>query len=487
MSYIFKRLCARKPTADIAAELNASEYKHPLTAFDLTMLGVGAIIGAGIFVLTGKAARENAGPAIMLSFVISGFVCAFACLCYAELGSTLPVSGSAYSFTYAALGEVLAWIVGWDLMLEYMVSGATVASSWSAYLDIFIAGLVGRERIFDPRYANAPFVWLETGDVPGKDAGFYMNVVTCLDGSECQAYFNIPAFVIVIALTILLCYGMRESSTVNNILVAIKMGVCVVFILAGIKFIDPANYSPFIPPRTRSWPLWCKWCLPSIVFYVSVSAVLTGMVHYTRLDLAAPVGQALIDVGLPALAVVISFGVVCGLISVLLTSLIGQPRIFYSMAYDGLLPPFFARMDPKTGTPYTATIVSGVLCAFLSGLLPVDLLGNITSVGTLAAFFLVSVSTLVLRITEPDLPRAFRIPGGFWIGGMLIPSLSAIFSAALFSQASITSVSRVFIWMGLGLIIYVCYGYHHSVIGRQMAGKLKMSGNHPIVFSPYKA
>ncbi|KAH6574918.1 hypothetical protein BASA60_005264 [Batrachochytrium salamandrivorans] len=192
------------------------------------------------------------------------------------------------------------------------------------------------------------------------------------------------------------------------------------------------------------------------VFYVSVSAVLTGMVHYTRLDLAAPVGQALIDVGLPALAVVISFGVVCGLISVLLTSLIGQPRIFYSMAYDGLLPPFFAKMDPKT-------------------------------VGTLAAFFLVSVSTLVLRITEPDLPRAFRIPGGFWIGGMLIPSLSAIFSAALFSQASITSVSRVFIWMGLGLIIYVCYGYHHSVIGRQMAGKLKMSGNHPIVFSPYKA
>ncbi|KAH6574917.1 hypothetical protein BASA60_005263 [Batrachochytrium salamandrivorans] len=150
MSYIFKRLCARKPTADIAAELNASEYKHPLTAFDLTMLGVGAIIGAGIFVLTGKAARENAGPAIMLSFVISGFVCAFACLCYAELGSTLPVSGSAYSFTYAALGEVLAWIVGWDLMLEYMVSGATVASSWSAYLDIFIAGLVGKERIFDP-------------------------------------------------------------------------------------------------------------------------------------------------------------------------------------------------------------------------------------------------------------------------------------------------------------------------------------------------
>ncbi|KAH6574650.1 hypothetical protein BASA62_002360 [Batrachochytrium salamandrivorans] len=486
MSYIFKRLCARKPTADIAAELNASEYKHPLTAFDLTMLGVGAIIGAGIFVLTGKAARENAGPAIMLSFVISGFVCAFACLCYAELGSTLPVSGSAYSFTYAALGEVLAWIVGWDLMLEYM----------------------------------------KAGDVPGKDAGFYMNVVTCLNGSECQAYFNIPAFVIVIALTILLCYGMRESSTVNNILVAIKMGVCVVFILAGIKFIDPANYSPFIPPEQghghygasgvfqasvilffsyigfdgitataqeaanpqRDLPIAIIASLAiCTVFYVSVSAVLTGMVHYTRLDLAAPVGQALIDVGLPALAVVISFGVVCGLISVLLTSLIGQPRIFYSMAYDGLLPPFFAKMDPKTGTPYTATIVSGVLCAFLSGLLPVDLLGNITSVGTLAAFFLVSVSTLVLRITEPDLPRAFRIPGGFWIGGMLIPSLSAIFSAALFSQASITSVSRVFIWMGLGLIIYVCYGYHHSVIGRQMAGKLKMSGNHPIVFSPYKA
>ncbi|EGF80199.1 hypothetical protein BATDEDRAFT_11387 [Batrachochytrium dendrobatidis JAM81] len=480
MSHFFKRLAARKPVELTCEEINKSEYKRALTAFDLTMLGVGGIIGAGIFVLTGKAARENAGPGIVISFIISGIVCSLACLCYAELGSTLPVSGSAYSFTYAALGEVLAWIVGWDLMLEYLVGAATVAVGWGVYLDIFIAG-------------------------------FHMNHLTCLDGSECTPYFNIPAFVIVLLLTIVLCYGVRESTRINNILVFVKMIVCAVFVFAGIKFINPANYVPFVPPEQghgrygasgifqgsvavffayigfdavtttaqeaanpqRDLPIGIIGSLAiCTVFYVAVSAVLTGMVNYSTIDLSAPVGQALIDVGLPVLAVIVSFGVICGLTSVMLVSMLGQPRIFYSMAYDGLLPEVFSRMHAKTGTPYVATIVSGVVCALLAGLLPVDLLGNLTSVGTLSAFFLVSVSTLVLRITEPDLPRKFEIPGGFWFGGIFIPFLSAFFSIALFSQAAVSSISRVFIWMAIGLVIYLCYGYRNSKLGKSLSGKM---------------
>ncbi|KAJ8326436.1 hypothetical protein BDV3_005958 [Batrachochytrium dendrobatidis] len=514
MSSIFKRLSARKPIHSVSEEVNTSEYKRPLTAFDLTMLGVGAIMGAGIFVLTGKAARENAGPAIILSFVISGFVCAFACLCYAELGSTLPVSGSAYSFTYAALGEVLAWIVGWDLMLEYLVGAAAVAVGWTGYLDIILGGFAGRERLFDPRFVNAPFVWLEEGDVSGKSMGFHMNMVQCPGDTECQAFFNFPAFIIVIVLSALLCMGIRESSWLNNTLVFLNLTVCSVFILSGIKFINPANYSPFIPPEQghghygmsgvfqgsitvffayigfdavtttaqeaanpqRDLPIGiCASLAICTVFYVAVSAVLTGMVHYSTIDLTAPVSQALIDVGMPVLAVIISCGILSGLSSVLLVSLIGQPRIFYSMAYDGLFPAVFATMDQKKGIPYVATIVSGIVCAFLAGLLPVDLLGNLTSVGTLSAFFLVSVSTLVLRITEPDLPRKFEIPGGFWFGGIFIPFLSAFFSAGLFSQATVASIGRVFIWMAVGLVLYACYGYHHSKLGRQMSGKMTLS------------
>ncbi|KAJ8326438.1 hypothetical protein BDV3_005960 [Batrachochytrium dendrobatidis] len=511
MTQFFRRLVARKPVHDIGEEINKSEYKRALTAFDLTMLGVGCIMGAGIFVLTGKAARQNAGPAITISFLISGFVCSLACMCYAELGSTLPVSGSAYSFAYAALGEVLAWIIGWDLMLEYLVGSALVAVGWSVYLDIFVAGLFGKERIFDPRIAQAPFVWHEANEIPGKGAGFYMNVVECLDGSQCQTFVNIPAAVAILLLTILLCFGVRESSRVNNILVFMKLIVCAVFVLTGIKFINPANYSPYVPPETshghyglsgifqgsvsvfaayvgfdavtttaqeaanpqRDLPIGIIGSLTICsVFYIAVSAVLTGMVHYSEIDMAAPVGQALIDVGLPVLAVIISFGVICGLTSVMLVLMIGQPRIFYSMSKDGLLPALFSKMNPKTGTPLQATIVSGTFCALLAGFLPVDMLGNLTSVGTLSAFFIVAVSTFVLRITEPDLPRKFQIPGGKYIGGMVVPLLAALISAGLFSQASPASMLRVFIWMAIGLVVYFCYGYHHSVLGRQISGKL---------------
>ncbi|KAL2913942.1 hypothetical protein HK105_206533 [Polyrhizophydium stewartii] len=506
MSHFFRRIVARKPIDSVQKEINEAEYKRPLTAWDLTLMGIGGIIGAGIFVLTGKAAAKNAGPGIIISFVISGIVCVFACLCYAELGSTLPVSGSAYSFTYAALGELLAWIVGWDLMLEYLVGSATVAVGWAAYLDIFVSGLVGKNHIFDQRWSSAPFVWIE--GTPNVTDGFYLNKVKCLDGSECQAVFNIPAFVIVIAITILLVSGIREAAWVNNTMVIIKLVVTVMFILTGIKFINNANYTPFVPPNEgkgqyglsgifeasvsvffayigfdavtttaqeaanpqRDLPIGIIGSLGiCTILYIAVSSVLVGMVPYRSIDLKAPVGQALIDVGLPAMAVIISFGALVGLTSVMITLMIGQPRIFYSMAYDGLLPPVFSRIHPKFGTPYITTIFSGTLCALLAGLLPVDLLGNLTSVGTLSAFFLVSVSTLVLRVTQPDLPRKFQIPGGFWFGGVIVPFLSAFFSAGLFSQATVASIARVFIWMAIGLVIYFSYGFWHSKVGLEIA------------------
>ncbi|KAL2913953.1 hypothetical protein HK105_206544 [Polyrhizophydium stewartii] len=508
MSSFFRRIVARKPIESVEREINETEYKRPLTALDLTAIGIGGIIGAGIFVLTGRAAKKNAGPGIILSFVFSGIVCALACLCYAELASTLPVSGSAYSFTYASLGELLAWIVGWDLMLEYLVGAATVAVGWGVYLDIFFAGIAGKDALFDPRYSSAPFVWIE--NTANVTDGFYMNKVPCGVGSDelCQAYFNIPAFLIIIILTLLLVLGIREAAWVNNTMVAIKLIVCLVFIFAGIKYIKNENYTPFVPPNEgkgkyglsgvfdgavtvffayigfdavtttaqeaanpqRDLPIGIIGSLAvCTVLYIAVSAVLVGMVHYPDIDASAPVGRALIAVGLRPLSVVISFGIICGLTSVLLVLMIGQPRIFYSMAYDGLLPPVFSKMHPKTGTPYVATLTSGFLCAIMAALLPVDILGNLTSVGTLSAFFLVSVSTLVLRITEPDLPRKFQIPGGFWFGGIFLPFLSAFCAAGLFSQATVPSIARVFIWMAIGLVIYFAFGFWNSKVGRAVA------------------
>ncbi|KAJ1328607.1 hypothetical protein BSLG_010339 [Batrachochytrium salamandrivorans] len=362
------------------------------------MLGIGGIIGAGIFVLTGRAARVNAGPAVILSFIISGVVCALACLCYAELGSTLPISGSAYSFIYSALGELLAWIVGWDLMLEYLVGAATVAVGWGVYLDIFIAGLVGKQRVFDQRFSSAPFVWYEDGDVPGQGSGFYLNRVKCPDGSDCIAYFNDQS------LSFFAYIGFDAVTTTAQ---------------------EAANPQRDLPIGIIGSLAVCT------VLYIAVSAVLT----------------------------------------VMLVLMIGQPRIFSTMALDGLLPSAIAKMHPTRGTPYVATIISGTICALFAALLPVDLLGNLTSVGTLSAFFLVSVSTLVLRITQPDLPRKFEIPGGFWFGGIIIPFLSAFFSAALFSQATVAAISRVFIWMAVGLVVYFSYGYHNSRVGKILSGK----------------
>lgn len=450
MQRIAHRLVARKPLSEIARDSEESGYKRTLGVWDLLSIGVGGIIGAGIFVLTGKAAAQNAGPGVVISYVIAGTISTLASLCYAELASSLPVSGSAYSFSYATLGELLAWVIGWDLMLEYLVGGATVAVGWSAYLGILqdvINKLTGGSWVFDSQFVNAPFIWLEQGDkIPWNHnlttdaAGFWMNQVQNSAGNLVTPIINLPALLIVVACTSILMVGIKESVNVNNLMVIIKLLVVLLVIFSGIAFIHPENYVPFIPENEgkgkfglsgvfeasvsvffayigfdsvttvaqesknpqKDLPIGIIGSLMvCTVLYISVSAVITGMVKYTDIDLAAPVGAAFSTVGLPLLALIIDIGAIAGLTSVLLNLMIGQPRIFQSMANDGLFPSAFSRIHPKTGTPYVATLTSGITCAVLASLLPVDLLGNLTSVGTLFAFFLVSISVIVLRITDP--------------------------------------------------------------------------------------
>ncbi|KAI8822109.1 amino acid/polyamine transporter I [Fimicolochytrium jonesii] len=499
------------------AQMATVQYKKTLTALDLTLLGVGAIIGAGIFVLTGVAAAKHAGPALIISFIIAGVVCALASLCYAEMGSMIPASGSAYSFTYAGLGEGLAWICGWDLMLEYMVGAATVAVGWSHYLKNFIIQVAG-EGSYDDRFFNAPFKWYEVGEtkqgVELTSAQFGLKYFRCggtLEAPEwCNSYVDLPAIAIVILVTALLVVGIRSSARVNAGLVALKVTVVIMFIFAGLKFIKNENYQPFIPENEgekkygvsgifagavtvffayigfdavsttaqeaknpqRDLPIGIIGSLTiCTALYVAVSAVLSGLLPLSRIAeedvMNAPVAQALYiaaqgqGVNLKWLTIIITIAAIAGLSSVILVMLMGQPRIFAAMAADGLLPSVFAKIHPKFGTPYITTITTGFITLLFAGLLPVDILGNLTSVGTLMAFFFVSLSCLVLKIRDPHRHRPFAIPGGK-IGGIIIPVLSMAAVIVLLSQTSTASIARVFIWMALGVVIYLAYGYRHS-------------------------
>ncbi|KAJ3319964.1 Cationic amino acid transporter-1 [Boothiomyces sp. JEL0866] len=525
MSLILKRLFAKKDPSLIESDTKNSEYKKTLTAWDLVCLGIGNIVGAGIFVLTGKAARENAGPGIVFSFIIAGVVSSFSSLCYAELASTLPVSGSAYSYTYATLGEIIAWIIGWDLMLEYLVGAATVAVGWSGYFVFLVQDIANNENLFDQRFINAPFVWLEDGQtLPWNEtahaisAGFYSNQVKCpWDGNQlCNAVINVITVIILVCMSILM-FGVRESAIFNNTMVAVKLVIILTFIFFGIKFINPANYNPMVPPNTgvrgeygtsgvleaavsvffayigfdavttasqeainpqRDLPIGIIGSLSvCTLLYISVCLVLTGMQNYKLIDINAPVAGAVRQYGYPVLTIFTEVGAVAGLTSVLLTSLLGQPRIFQAMSIDGLFPPFFAQIHPTRKTPYAATLTSSLICAALASLLPVDLLGNLTSVGTLFAFFLVSISVIVLRVTNPNLKRGFLIPGGKLVGGFVIPGLSATATLFLISQAAVSSIWRIIIWLAVGLVLYFGYGYHHSVIGNKISKEEGFTGS----------
>ncbi len=456
--------------------------KRVLTAGHLVMLGIGAIIGAGIFVLTGHAAAEYAGPAVVLSFVFAGIACAFAGLCYAEFAAMLPVSGSAYSYSYATLGEVVAWFIGWMLVLEYLFAASTVAVGWSGYLNSLlhsVGGWMNVQLALPAALASAP--------------------LTITDGSihMTGAIINLPAVLIIGAISMLCYRGISQSATANAVIVAVKLVVILLFVGFSLQFVDTSRWHPFVPPLDNLGHFGWKGVFrgASIVFfayigfdavstaaqeaknpqrdmpigilgslvictvlYIVVSAILTGMTSYLNLNTAEPVVTALLDYpSLVWLRTVVELGAIAGLSSVILVMLMGQPRIFYTMSRDGLLPPLFGRLHPKFQTPYMGTIIVGIIAAILAGLLPIGVLGDLVSMGTLLAFTTVCIGVLVLRRTRPDIQRPFRVAFA-----PVVCVLGALCCFALFMLAFLDNWHWMIGWIALGFLIYFGYGYRHS-------------------------
>ena len=479
-----KRLFSTKPVGELHEADTSNELQRTLDARALVLLGIGAIIGTGIFVLTGTAAANHAGPALVVSFLIAGLGCALAGLCYAEFASMIPVSGSAYSYSYATLGELVAWFIGWNLILEYLFAAATVAVGWSGYV-VSLAEQLGVH--LPDALTNAPLT---------KGAGHFELVRT-------GALINLPAVLVVAAITALCYVGIHQSARFNAIVVAIKVTVIVLFIGFGMWVIDGANWQPFIPENTgtfgkfgwsgvvqaagiiffayigfvavstaaqeaknpqRDMPIGILASLAvCTVLYVAVSAVLTGMVHYTELNTAAPVALALDrHPELSWLAGWIKLGAIAGMTSVMLVMMLGQPRIFYAMSRDGLLPPLFRRVHPTHKTPYVGTLITGTLAALIAGLFPVTILGELVSIGTLLAFTTVCIGVLVLRYTRPDIPRPFKVPAPWFV----CISGAAVCTLMMLSLPKDTW-ARLLVWTALGFLIYFFYGFRHSELRKQ--------------------
>ncbi|RMB82940.1 amino acid permease [Streptomyces shenzhenensis] len=468
----------------------AHALKKSLSALDLTVFGVGVIIGTGIFVLTGKVARENAGPAVALAFVAAGIVCALAALCYAEFASTLPVAGSAYTFSYASLGELPAWIIGWDLVLEFALGTAVVAVGWSGY----IRALLDNAGWHLPEYLG------------GRDGAHGFG-------------FDILAAVLILVLTGILVLGMKLSARVTRLVVAVKVSVVLIVIVAGAFFIDAGNYKPFVPkpepvaaggdlkaPLIQLMVGWAPanfgvmgiFAAASVVFfafigfdvvataaeetknpqrdmprgilgsllvctvlYVAVSVVVTGMQRYTQLSVDAPLADAFKATGHPWFAGVISFGAAVGLTTVCMILLLGQTRVFFAMSRDGLLPRFFSHVHPRFRTPHRPTVLLGVVIAVVAGFTSLSELAELVNIGTLFAFVVVAVGVVVLRRTRPDLHRAFRTP---WVP--VIPVLSVAATLWLMLNLPAETWLRFAVWMVLGFVVYFLYGRTHSRLAR---------------------
>jgi len=475
-------LLRRKSVTQLQADaLTDNRLKRALGATNLTALGIGAIIGTGIFVLTGTVAAQNAGPAVVLSFVLAGVASVFAALCYSEFASLVPMAGSAYTYGYATLGELFAWIIGWDLILEYALGAVTVSIGWSGYVVSFLRD-IGIH-------------------IPPELSAARGTLITLADGTQVAAIFNLPAVIIIAVVTLLLVIGIRESATVNNVIVFVKVAVVLVFIIGAAHAVNPANWHPFIPPSTGArghfgWSGVMQGAgivffayigfdavstaaqeaknpqhdmpigiigslLICTVLYIAVSALATGIVPYPQLDVPDPIAVAADHGGMGWMAGAIKLGAIAGLSSVILVMLLGQSRIFWTMADDGLLPKFVSRVHPKLRTPWITTIVTGVVVAFFAALFTVREAGSLVSIGTLLAFVIVSIGVLVLRIREPDLPRTFKTPA-VWI----VAPLGALSALYLMVSLPWRTWERLIIWFVIGMFVYFFYGVRRSKLAQ---------------------
>jgi len=488
------------------AESNTDHgLRKSLSAFNLTTLGIGAVIGAGIFVLTGQAAAQYAGPAIVISFLISGMACLFAGLCYAEFASMIPISGSAYTYAYATMGEFMAWIIGWDLILEYLFAASTVAVGWSGYVVSFLkdfginipvqfTAAVGTILVDVPQVGWKTMTPELTKSL--ADSGIAINSLPHLSG-----ILNLPAMFVVAAISTLLLIGIRESAKFNNFMVVIKVFVILLFIGIGFMFVNKANWHPFIPKNTGTWghygwsgilrgaaviffayigfdavstaaqeaknpkrdmPIGILGSLGiSTLLYILVAIVLTGIVSYTFLNVSDPiaVGVNAMGEGLFWLRPIIKIAAIAGLSSVILVMLLGQPRIFFAMSKDGLLPPVFSKIHPRFKTPYVSTLVTGAVAMVVAGILPINILGELVSIGTLLAFAIVCIGIIILRVKRPDIERTFKTPFV-----PLVPILGAGICILQMASLPLDTWLRLIIWMAIGLLIYFTYGIRKSKI-----------------------
>jgi len=492
-------LFATKPLSLLLEELKGENRLHRvLGAVQLTSLGVGAIIGTGIFVLTGVAAHDKTGPALMLSFVVAGLACFFAALCYAEFASMVPVAGSAYTYAYATLGELVAWIIGWDLILEYAVASATVAHGWSHYFQDFI-GIIGIQ--WPKILGGAPFDY-------DPDIGRFVTTGNILD---------LPAVFIALVVTWVLVIGIRESARFNTAMVVLKVAVVLFVIGVGAFYVNPDNWTPFAPYGLTGVSFFGQTVLgqegaggeplgmfagAAIIFfayigfdsisthseearnpqrdvpigilvslvvctvlYIAVAAVLTGMVRYDEIHIDAPVSKAFAQVGLPWAQFLVSLGALTGITSVLLVMMLSQPRVWLAMARDGLVPHgFFGAVHERYRTPWKSTILTGVLVAIAGSLLPLRILADLTNIGTLFAFVVVCSAVLIMRRTHPEAERPFRAPFS-----PVTPVLGILICLLLMFSLPAENWWRLFAWLVIGIAIYFAYGRHHSVLAKMRA------------------
>ncbi len=476
-----------------AMMLGASDSEHSLkpalSAINLMFIGIGAIVGTGIFVITGTAAAQYAGPALSISFMISAALCMFVALCYTEFASMIPISGSAYSYAYTTVGEFIAWFIGWNLVLEYIFGASLVAVGWSGYIVSFLRDF---GIVIPPELSSAPFTydngWVATG-----------------------AILNFPSVFIVALITTILVFGIKESVKVNNVIVIIKVVVILLFIGFGLSYINTENYVPFIPENTGEFGKF-GWSgifrASGIIFlafvgfdaistvaqetknpqkdmafgilgslivvtilYISVSLVLTGMVNYQLLNVPDPIAVGIDSAGqkLFWLRPIIKIGAIAGMSSVILVLVTGMPRILYTMSIDGLLPPVMGRVHKKYRTPHITTIIVGAVVALISGLFPIDLIADMVSIGTLLAFAMVCISIIILRVKRPDMPRPFKTPLVWFVG-----SIGALGCFYLMTSLPITTWERLLVWTIIGFLIYFLYGMKHSKLNdftRQQPGK----------------